>query len=194
MKLNRWLILLLVGGGTLAADQVTKHAVIANIQPYDSVLTPLSPFLRLTYSENTGAAFGFLPQAGDLFLVLAFAIVVGLLIFYHRVPTHARIQQIAIGLVAGGALGNAFDRLEHGAVIDWVLITIPGVIANVSNLADHAIVVGALTLVALSWFTDEGRPKANRSADTMPNTMAEPSESTAARESVNNQTSDQPLT
>jgi len=186
MKLNRWLILLLVSGGTLAADQATKHAVIANIQPYDSVPTPLSPFLRFTYSENTGAAFGFLPQAGDLFLVLAFLIVIGLVIFYRRVPETARLQQIAIGLVAGGALGNAFDRLEHGAVIDWVLITLPGVIANVSNLADHAIVIGALTLVALSWFSDDGRARAAKPPNTTADTTAKPSEAITTPNLVDN--------
>jgi signal peptidase II len=154
MRLNRWIVLLIVFALVLAADQITKALVIATIAPYSSVTTPLSPFLRFTYSENTGSAFGFLPQAGDLFLILAFVIVGALLIFYRRVPPEARLQQIAVGLVTGGAIGNAVDRLQHGAVIDWVHLTIPGLISNVSNLADHAIVVGALTLVALSWIGD----------------------------------------
>lgn len=160
MKFNRWVMLLIVFSLVLAADQITKATVIATIAPYDSITTPFSPFLRFTYSENTGSAFGFLPQAGDLFLVLAFVIVGALLIFYWRVPAQARLQQIAIGLVTGGAVGNAVDRLQHGAVVDWVHLTIPGLISNVSNIADHAIVVGALTLVALSWLSDDADKRA----------------------------------
>jgi len=169
MKLNRWLMLLIVFALVLAVDQITKAAVIATIAPYDSVTTPFSPFLRFTYSENTGSAFGFLPQAGDLFLILAFAIVGALLIFYRRVPSQARLQQIAVGLVTGGAIGNAIDRLQHGAVIDWVHLTIPGLISNVSNIADHAIVVGALTLVALSWLSDDAQKRAQKQAKTPEN-------------------------
>lgn len=166
-RINRWWVLMGVAGLTLAVDQASKQLVMTNILPYDSVQTPLSPFLRLTYSENTGVAFGLLPQAGDVFLIVAFVIVAILIVFYRRVPPTARFQQIAIGLVAGGALGNALDRLEHGAVIDWVHLTIPGLISNVSNIADHAIVVGALTLVAISWMSDDGRSaKTTTSANT----------------------------
>ncbi|MCS7072090.1 MAG: signal peptidase II, partial [Anaerolinea sp.] len=129
MKFNRWVVLLIVFTLVLAADQITKALVIGAIAPHESVTTPFSPFLRFTYSQNTGSAFGFLPQAGDLFLILAFVIVGALLIFYRRVPADARLQQVAVGLVAGGAIGNAVDRLQHGAVIDWVHITIPGVIS-----------------------------------------------------------------
>lgn len=183
MRLNRWVVLLLVFTLVLAADQITKALVIATIAPHDSVTTPLSPFLRFTYSENTGSAFGFLPQAGDLFLILAFVIVGALLIFYRRVPPDARLQQIAVGLVTGGAIGNAADRLQHGAVIDWVHLTIPGLISNVSNLADHAIVVGALMLVALSWIGDE-RNKRTRTPEKSESPAQETGATIVAAEAV----------
>jgi signal peptidase II len=68
--------------------------------------------------------------------------------------------------VCGGAIGNALDRLEYGAVIDFIHYTIPGVISNVSNLADHAIVFGVLLLVLESWRGDEHQAKERQDVTT----------------------------
>jgi signal peptidase II len=78
-----------------------------------------------------------------------------MLVFFPRVPEKARVTRLGMGLVIGGALGNAFDRVNHGAVIDFIHYQIPGVVSNVSNLADHAIVVGVLLIVLQSWRSDE---------------------------------------
>ena len=66
-------------------------------------------------------------------------------------PPPARLTRLACGFICGGALGNAADRLQHGLVIDFIHYQIPGLISNVSNLADHAIVLGALLLLLESW-------------------------------------------
>ncbi|PJF23714.1 MAG: signal peptidase II, partial [Phototrophicales bacterium] len=89
----------------------------------------LAPFFQITFIYNTGSAFGFLPQAGDVFLILAVVIVGALIFFYARIPPG--ISRIAVGLVCGGALGNAVDRLTYGAVVDFIHYQIPGVISNV---------------------------------------------------------------
>ena len=60
----------------------------------------------------------------------------------------------AIGLVIGGAVGNALDRLQHGHVVDFIHYQIPNLISNVSNLADHAIVCGVLLVIAESFWRD----------------------------------------
>jgi signal peptidase II len=57
----------------------------------------------------------------------------------------------------GGALGNALDRATIGAVIDFIHYTIPNVISNVSNLADHAIVGGVILILFDSWVTEPRR-------------------------------------
>lgn len=153
---RRWVSLFALIANVLLIDQLTKRIVLATLSPGDSVnLIPfLSPFFRITYIENTGSAFGFLPQAGDLFLIIALVVVISLIIFYPRVPPEAVLTRRAVGFVAGGALGNALDRILHGAVIDFIHYSIPGVFSNVSNLADHAIVLGVLLLIVDSW-----RPK-----------------------------------
>jgi signal peptidase II len=158
-SLRKWLLLVIIVALVLAADQLTKDWVVNNLNLYESVqpIPALYPFFQLTRSENQGAAFGFLPQAGDIFLVIALVVVAIMVIFYPRLPEKDRVSRIAIGIVVGGALGNALDRLRHGVVVDFIHYTIPGVVSNVSNLADHAIVIGVLLVVIQSWRADSKR-------------------------------------
>jgi signal peptidase II len=157
---RRWLLLIGVAGLVVLIDQITKNAVLASLFIGQSIapIPALTPWFQITPSFNTGAAFGFLPQAGDVFLLLAAAIVVGLFFFYPRIGDRAWLTRIGIALVVGGAFGNAIDRLTHGAVVDFIHYTIPGVISNVSNLADHAIVIGVALILIDSWFIQKDEP------------------------------------
>lgn len=164
----KWLRLIFVVVVVLLLDQVSKRCIIANL-PYQESVQPipaLYPFFQFTYTENPGAAFGFLPQGGVMFLVIALVVSVGMAIFYPRVPPKAIVTQIALGMVLAGALGNAIDRIDHGAVIDFIHYQIPGVISNVSNLADHGIVIGVIILFIQSWKSDaQQQPDAERKLD-----------------------------
>jgi signal peptidase II len=124
----------------------------------------LAPFFQITRSENTGAAFGFLPQVGDLFLVIAVVVVSAMIYFYPRIPAQAKLTQFGIGLICGGALGNALDRLEYGLVVDFIHYQIPGIISNVSNLADHAIVLGVMLIFMDSWLTERAKKRTDSPA------------------------------
>jgi signal peptidase II len=152
-SVKRWLRLLALAGIVLLVDQVTKRLVVENLYLGETVqpIPALVPFFQITRGENLGAAFGFLPQAGDIFLIIAIVVVVALVLFFPRIPDHAALTRVGVGLVCGGALGNALDRLQYGAVVDFIHYQIPGVISNVSNLADHAIVLGVLLIVIESW-------------------------------------------
>ncbi len=163
-RLRRWGLLFILVTGVFAIDQWTKRLIIESMQVGETqrIVPALTPFFQITRSENRGAAFGFLPAAGDFFLILAVIIVIGLIWFYPRLPARARLSQIAFGLVTGGALGNAADRLTYGAVVDFIHYTIPGVISNVSNIADHAIVLGVILLLIESWRGD--RPRVSKAA------------------------------
>lgn len=162
---SRWLKLFALILVVLIIDQVTKRIVMNALLLGESVdLIPfLSPFFRVTYGQNTGAAFGFLPQGGDIFLVIAVIVVTAMIIFFPRLPEHALLSRLGTGLICGGALGNAIDRIDHGAVIDFIHYTIPGVISNVSNLADHAIVVGVVLILIESWRASDDKPPAEAS-------------------------------
>lgn len=150
---RNWLFLFAIILLVLAADQISKRLIVDNLRIGESrqPIPALSPFFQLTRSQNTGAALGFLPQAGDLFLVIAVIVVLGMLYYYPRIPAGATISRIATGLICGGALGNATDRLTYGYVVDFIHYQIPGLISNVSNLADHAIVLGVILIFIESW-------------------------------------------
>lgn len=154
-----WLVLILIIAAVLVIDQATKRIVINTMRVGESrqPIPALVPYFQITRSENTGAAFGFLPQGGDVFLIIAVIVVSAMIYFYPRVPAQARLTQAAIGLICGGALGNALDRLEHGPVIDFIHYQIPGVLSNVSNLADHAIVLGVCLIFLDSWLAERAK-------------------------------------
>ncbi|MDL1900064.1 signal peptidase II [Anaerolineae bacterium CFX9] len=159
---SRWLRLFALILLVLIIDQVTKRIVMNALQLGESIdLIPfLSPLFRITYSQNTGAAFGFLPQGSDIFLIIAVVVTLAMIYYFPRLPAHAGLSRIGIGLLCGGALGNAIDRIDHGAVIDFIHYTIPGLISNVSNLADHAIVFGVLLILIESWRTGDEKKTA----------------------------------
>ncbi len=162
----------------ITADQLSKHWVIDNLRVGESrqPIPALSPFFQLTRSQNSGAAFGFLSQAGDLFLGIAMIVVVVMLYFYPRIPDDGRLSRIATGLICGGALGNAIDRVAYGHVIDFIHYQIPGFISNVSNPADHAIVLGVILIFIESWRAERAR------ADNL-EANAQPSENVPAEDS-----------
>lgn len=126
----------------LFLDQRVKSWALAQLAGGESVLL-LPPFLQLTLVENRGMVFGLLPEQGDVFTILAIAVAGWLWFAYPRVATR-RLERIGAVLVLGGALSNALDRLRYGFVVDFVHVEIPGMLANVSNFADHALVLGAM--------------------------------------------------
>ena len=152
----RWIKLFITIAIVLTADFLLKTWVV-NTLPLGRSVQPipaLAPYFQLTYSQNTGAAFGFLPQAGDLFMVIGPIVVIAMLYFFPHVPEDGVLTRFAIGLICGGALGNATDRLRFGFVVDFIHYQIPPLISNVSNLADHAIVLGVILIFVESWLLD----------------------------------------
>lgn len=166
--MRKWIILAGMICLAVLIDQLSKAWILANMALYESLapIPALAPFFQLTRSSNTGAAFGILPMAGDVFLVIASLIIMGLLWYFREVAPEARLAPVAIGLVIGGAVGNVIDRLQYGHVIDFIHYQIPDLISNVSNLADHAIVFGVLLGIAESLWRErqnkERRPSAAR--------------------------------
>jgi len=150
---RRWLLLVTLMISVFAIDQISKEIVIQNLNQYESAepIPALADYFRFTHSYNTGAAFGIFPEGSEVFLILSVGIVIGLLWFYPRVPDAGWLSRIGVGMVIGGALGNIVDRIRHEHVTDFIHYTIPGVTSNISNLADHAIVIGVLLIVIDSW-------------------------------------------
>jgi len=154
--MRKWTILGSITTLTLILDQLTKMWVVDNLQLYESIqpIPALAPLFQITHSTNTGAAFGIFPMAGNLIFILSIGIVASMLWYFRETPIDAIFLPITIGMVIGGALGNLIDRIQHGHVIDFIHYQIPNVISNVSNIADHAVVLGVMLIIGESLWRD----------------------------------------
>jgi signal peptidase II len=135
--------LIITAAAVLALDQLTKAVVLRFLAVGEH--WPAQPVLGLfsfTHVPNTGVAFGMFQGRSDVFVVLAAIVVSGLVLYYHRLPDHANVVRLALGLQVGGALGNIIDRVRIGHVTDFIDFRI----WPVFNLADTAIVTGVLLL------------------------------------------------
>jgi len=142
-------LLVLVAGVVVAADYVTKQWVMANLV-FERPVDLLGPWIRLTYTRNSGVAFGL--GAGTSFPFYIFSIAAAVAILYlflrSRVPTRSR--QIALSLILGGAIGNLIDRVRFGEVVDFIQIGTERWYWPVFNVADAAVSIGVV-LFALTW-------------------------------------------
>lgn len=150
----------------LVLDLLTKLLVQRRMYLYDSIPV-LGDFVRLTYIYNPGAAFGLHlgPHSRFIFLGLAFVALVVLLFMYRHTPRVDRLRLFAIGAIAGGALGNVIDRIRSPqGVVDFLDFGIGAVRWPVFNIADTAVTVGAILLLASLWAEDQRRDKHKQSA------------------------------
>lgn len=112
---------------------------------------PLFPSLNLHYARNYGAAFSFLADSGGwqrwFFAGIAIGISVILAVMMYRSKATQKLNNIAYALIIGGALGNLFDRLWHGFVVDMIDFYVGDWHFATFNLADTAICVGAALIV-----------------------------------------------
>ena len=125
--------------GIAVLDLLSKELLFHVLPPSGYTLIP--HFLSLVRIHNTGVAFGLFREWGGL-LWSSLGLIVSGLIFWWGKTEKNRGRKIALGLIAGGALGNAIDRLWHGAVFDfldlhWGIYHWPAF-----NLADTAITLG----------------------------------------------------
>ena len=136
-------------GVVLVLDQWTKALVLDVFQPYET--ERLLPVLNLTLAFNTGAAFSFLAGGGGWqrwFLAgLAIAVSIALVIWLARAKASEKMLGAGLALVLGGALGNLWDRLAYGHVVDFIDFHWNAWHFPAFNVADSAITVGAGLLI-----------------------------------------------
>lgn len=142
---------LLIAFLVLLLDRITKRVVAAHILLNDS-RTVIPGFFRITHVENRGAAFGLFAESPGqwkiamlvLFSVVALIVVSALLWKNSHSLTSTGV---GLSLILGGALGNLWDRLLNGRVVDFLLFYIGHYQWPAFNVADSAIVCGAGLLV-----------------------------------------------
>jgi len=137
-----WRRALAVCGGVVLVDQVAKAIVVASLSIDQHVSLGLG--FRLANTQNTGLAFG-IGGAPDLVLGVTIGALALVLLWFALDPARPGLW-LAVGLLAGGALGNLADRVRTDAVTDFI----DPPLWPTFNLADVAITLGAVVLVLVS--------------------------------------------
>ena len=129
-------------------DQASKLAVIRNIMATGEIAV-IKNFFYITYVENYGIAFGMLKNK-TLFSIASTSIISLVVLYYiYKFAKKHLLVTICLSLILGGAIGNLIDRIRLGYVVDFIHFTI---FPPVFNLADSAIVLGAIALCAIVLF------------------------------------------
>jgi signal peptidase II len=137
----------------VALDQATKHIIARTVDLYESV--PVIPgFFNITRVHNKGAIFGTFSQANNklVFALLTAASLAALALvvyYFFKTPAGDKLMKVALTLITAGALGNQFDRLMRGHVIDFLDFYIGRAHWPFFNAADSCITIGACLMLVI---------------------------------------------
>jgi signal peptidase II len=146
----RWATFIGVAAAVIIVDQLSKAWLVANVA-VDDVVSIIGDLVRLVQSQNSGALFGLFRDQAILFALVSVG-VIGLIVLYHARSGRSLYLSVALGLLLGGAIGNMIDRLRLGYVVDWVDVGLASLRFWTFNVADSAITIAILMLIATALF------------------------------------------
>ena len=157
-KIQGRLPYILLVAATLALDRSTK-ALIQKRFGLNESISVIDGFFNITYVRNTGVAFGIfdplsLPAKSVLLSVFTACAAVVVITYSIRTPVRNRLLQFALALILGGALGNLYDRIAYGYVVDFLEFYVRDFHWPSFNVADSAISIG-VGLLALEILRNE---------------------------------------
>jgi len=168
-------IKLLPALAVLFLDQISKIAVISNIDLYNSIPV-IDGFFSLAHMRNRGMAFGIMNQSTISWkfylLVIATLVAIGVLVYWLvRLKQEEKKTMFSLSLILGGALGNLVDRIRIQEVIDFLDFSFMGHHWPAFNLADSAISIGVILILIYMLFqkppdSPDNNTEANRNLDT----------------------------
>ncbi len=133
---------------SLVLDQATKVWALAAMGERGGMAWPVTPFMDFVALWNYGISYGLFQQGDTGRWVLVGVKVVAVLAFsIWLTRAHRRLEALALGLLIGGAIGNAIDRVIYGAVFDFISLHAFGYRWYVFNVADIAVVIGVILLL-----------------------------------------------
>jgi len=135
---------------TLILDRWTKSLIHSQFELNESIPV-IDGFFNITYVRNTGVAFGIFssissPAKSVLLSLFTIVAVVVVIVYSVRSPVRNRLLQVALGFILGGALGNLYDRISYGYVIDFLEFYFHSYHWPAFNVADSAISTGVVLL------------------------------------------------
>ena len=134
----------------LLVDIVSK-IIIDRYMMVDGSIKLVNNFLYITYVRNTGAAWSVFSSRTAFVVIISFLIILGIIYYIYKNKLEHRIEKIAYSMILGGALGNFFNRLTCGYVIDFIDVKIFKYDYPIFNFADVLIVMGVILLIIYTW-------------------------------------------
>ncbi|WP_296488460.1 signal peptidase II [Phenylobacterium sp.] len=146
-----------LAAAVLAVDQAVKAWILYGLDLPSRFSLPVFGPLRFTMVWNEGVSFGFLQARHDLVRwgLTLFALAVALALAAWARKADRRLLGVSLGLIIGGAVGNAIDRARFGAVADFIDVSALGFFPWVFNVADSAITIGVILMLADSFRRDD---------------------------------------
>lgn len=141
-------------------DQLIKILVKQHLE-YQASIPIIEQFFNLTYVKNEGAAWSIL-NGNHLFLIII-AVIALIGIYYYLIKQNTnKEEEIAIGILSGGIIGNMIDRILHGYVIDYLDFNIFGYPFPVFNFADICIVLAVIWIIKQEWSSEKNENTESR--------------------------------
>jgi signal peptidase II len=153
---RQWLIALAVTAAVVAADQISKTLVSANLEIGEAVWL-IRPFLKITLAHNPFGVFSL--NFGPRFVYLLLPLLAVALVIVFLLRKRKAFVTVMLGLILGGA-GNVIDRIRLGYVVDWIRLGIPGWRWGTFNISDASLIVAVVTLLVYELFFN--RPEKSR--------------------------------
>ena len=127
-------------------DFVCKF-IITHILSFNDSIMVIKNFFYISLVKNTGGAFSIFTGSTFLLIVISFLILLGIFTYIYKNNIRSKVSLIGFGLLIGGAMGNLFDRIYYGYVIDYLDFKLFGYGYPIFNLADSFVVIGAIILL-----------------------------------------------
>ncbi|MEQ9823183.1 MAG: signal peptidase II [Puniceicoccaceae bacterium] len=164
-RASRYHVLIVSMLAVFGVDQLTKLLVVEHI-PYGTYHHPapipvIEGFLYWVHIGNTGAAWGMFQGFGMVLAGFALLTIIIIFIFRRMLSLHLRSMQAVFGLLIGGILGNLYDRVTLGHVVDFIDVQLPFYRWPAFNIADSAICVGVVCYIYLSFRLDSPKPRSS---------------------------------
>jgi signal peptidase II len=170
--LRRWVVFFGLAVGVVVADQASKSVIDSAfklaatqgaVPGFAEPTQVIGDLVRIAKSYNDGGLFGLFDAAAPI-LALASLVVIGILVVVQARggPRASWLTTVALGLLLGGAIGNLLDRIRFGYVIDWVDMGIGSWRFYTFNVADSAISIAIVLLLAAAIFGRQPADEAGR--------------------------------
>ncbi len=149
-------LLIGVSAVCVAVDQWTKHWASGKLA-YAEPIRVIGDFVQLTYTRNSGIAFGLFAGQSFPFYIFSIIAAIAVLVLFLRAKDLTHWRHLSLAFILGGAIGNLIDRLATGEVVDFILLTWGRYEFPVFNVADICVTTG-VALFALVWTRDGHEP------------------------------------